>query len=93
MRTATHSSKGARIDLRVNLTQKALLERAAASQGKKLSDFVIRASTEAAQLALADQNRFVLSEDQMTMFLASLEEEPKVLPKLRALLAMKSVFE
>ena len=93
MRTAAHSSKDARIDLRVNLTQKTLLERAAASQGKKLSDFVIGASTDAAQLALADQNPFALSEDQMAKFLASLEEEPKVLPKLRALLAIKSVFE
>ena len=93
MKPAIQSSKDARIDLRVNLTQKTLLERAAASQGKKLSDFVISASTEAAQLALADQNRFTLPEDKMALFLASLEEEPMVLPKLQALFARKSVFE
>ena len=93
MKPAIQSSKDARIDLRVNLTQKTLLERAAASQGKKLSDFVISASTEAAQLALADQNRFSLPEDKMALFLASLEEEPMVLPKLQALFARKSVFE
>jgi uncharacterized protein (DUF1778 family) len=93
MKTVTKDSKDARIDLRVSLTQKALLERAAASQGKKLSDFVISASTEAAQLALADQNRFSLPEDKMALFLASLEEEPKVIPQLRALFARKSVFE
>ncbi len=93
MKPATQSSKDARIDLRINLTQKTLLERAAASQGKKLSDFVISASTEAAQLALADQNRFALPEDTMALFLASLEEEPMVLPKLQALFARKSVFE
>lgn len=93
MKTATHSSKDARIDLRVNLTQKTLLEEAAASQGKKLSDFVISASTEAAQIVLADQNRFALPEDKMKLFLARLEEEPLVLPKLKALFARKSVFE
>lgn len=93
MRATTPNPKDARIDLRVNLSQKTLLELAAASQGKKLSDFVISASTEAAQLALADQNRFVLPEEQMTRFLEVLEEEPQDLPALRALFARKSVFE
>ncbi len=93
MKAAAHSSKDARIDLRVSLTQKTLLELAAASQGKKLSDFVISASTEAAQMALADQNRFVLPEEQMTKFLESLEGEPRDIPELRALFARKSVFE
>jgi uncharacterized protein (DUF1778 family) len=79
--------------LRVNLTQKTLLEQAAAAQGKKLSDFVISASTQAAQMALADQNRFSLPEEKMALFLESLEEEPKVLPKLRDLFSRKSVFE
>ncbi len=93
MRIATNQAKDARIDIRVTLTEKELLEQAAAAQGKKLSDFVIGASTEAAQMALADQNRFTLQEEQMDQFLASLEEEPKVLPKLRELFARKSVFE
>jgi uncharacterized protein (DUF1778 family) len=92
-KAVTTSSKDARIDLRVNQAQKALLEQAAASQGKKLSDFVISASTEAAQLALADQNRFYLSEEQMAKFLAILEEEPREIPALRELFARKSVFE
>ena len=85
--------KDARIDLRVNPNQKALLEQAAASQGKKLSDFVITASTEAAEIALADQNRFALSDEKMGKFLASLDEEPHILPQLRELLTRKSVFE
>ncbi len=93
MKSIAQSSKDARIDLRVNLAQKALLEQAAASQGKKLSDFVITASTEAAQMALADQNRFFLPEDQMKKFLESLEEEPREVPALKALFARKSVFE
>lgn len=93
MLKAAQSSKDARIDLRVNQAQKALLEQAAASQGKKLSDFVITASTEAAQMALADQNRFVLPQEQMAKFLALLEEEPREIPALRELFARKSVFE
>lgn len=93
MKSAAYVSKDARIDLRVNQNQKTLLEQAAASQGKKLSDFVITASTEAAQMVLADQNRFYLPEDKMELFLASLEEEPQELPKLRELFNRKSVFE
>lgn len=93
MKATTTRSKDARIDLRVNRAQKTLLEQAAASQGKKLSDFVISASTDAAHLALADQNRFYLSDEQMTQFLSMLEEEPKGIPALRELFARKSVFE
>jgi len=91
-RTAPSSTKDARIEFRVNLAQKSLLERAAAAQGQKLSDFVIGASTEAAEMALADQNRFLLSEAQMTEFLARLEDPPSELPALRALFDRKSVF-
>jgi uncharacterized protein (DUF1778 family) len=93
MKAIAQVSKNARIDLRVNATQKTLLEEAAASQGKKLSDFVIGASTEAAQIVLADQNRFALPEVKMKLFLAKLEEEPKALPKLKALFERESVFE
>lgn len=92
-KNADANIKSARIDLRVNQAQKSILEQAAASQGKKLSEFVILASTEAAQLALADQNRFFLSEAQMTKFLASLDEEPQEIPALRELFLRKSVFE
>lgn len=93
VKAIAQNSKDARIDLRVNQAQKALLELAAASQGKKLSDFVITASTEAAQMALADQNRFSLPEAEMKKFLASLEEEPTEIPALRELFTRKSVFE
>lgn len=93
MKPATQTTRDSRIDLRVNSAQKALLESAAASQGKSLSDFVIGASTEAAQLALADQNRFTMPEAQMTSFIAQLEAEPRDIPELRALFARKSVFE
>lgn len=93
MKTAAQTPKDARIDLRVSVPQKALLEMAAATQGKKLSEFVLAASTEAAQLVLADQDRFVLSEDQMARFLEHLEEEPRNVAQLRTLFARKRVFE
>ncbi|CAN5613434.1 hypothetical protein BH11ARM2_BH11ARM2_21750 [soil metagenome] len=87
------ATKDSRIDLRVNVGQKALFEQAAQAQGKKLTDFVISASTEAAEIALADQNRFLLPTEQMDRFLASLEEEPRIIPELAELLRRKSVFE
>ena len=93
MNGAIPTSKDARIDLRVSLYQKALLEMAAASQGKKLSDFVISSSTEAAETTLADQSNFFLPEEQMKKFLDSLEEEPTEIQGLKDLFARKSVFE
>jgi len=87
------NGKDSRIDLRVSSVQKALLEQAAVARGKKLSDFVIAASTEAAELTLADQNQFFLSEENMDLFLRRLEEPPQVLPGLLDLFARKSVFE
>lgn len=93
MKAVTQNPKDARIDLRVNQAEKALLELAAASQGMKLSEFVVSASTEAAEMALADQNRFALPQDQMDQFLASLEAEPQNIEALRSLFARKSVFE
>ena len=85
--------KDSRIDLRLDADKKAVFERAAAAQGLKLSEFVIAASSEAAEIALADQSRFTLDEAAMARFLARLEEPPAVLPKLRELFTRKSVFK
>ena len=84
--------KDSRLDLRLDLGQKTLFEQAAAAQGKRLSEFVIEASTLAAQVALADQTRFELPGVQMERFLARLEEPPQPIPKLRALFDRKSVL-
>lgn len=88
-----YPSRSARIDLRVNPAQKALLEQAAAAQGRNLSDFVISASTEAAQLALADQNRFALPEAQMQRFLDALDAPVHPVDGLRELFARRNLFE
>lgn len=85
-------TKESRIDLRVKPVEKALFERAAAAQGKKLSEFAVSAMTVAAEMALADQTRLVLSEEGMGRFLAALEEEPREIPALRELFARPSVF-
>jgi len=93
MSSPSNLAKDARIDLRLNLSQKEFLEQAAAAQGKRLSDFMIGSSIEAAEIALANQTHFELSKASIDAFLASLEEEPQVLPKLKELFERKSVFE
>jgi uncharacterized protein (DUF1778 family) len=85
--SVAHGRKEARIDLRVEVEEKELLERAARLQGKRLSEFVLGASRVAAEEALADQTRFTLQAAEMDAFLASLEEAPKVVPQLQELLA------
>lgn len=85
--------KDSRIDLRITRSQKVLLESAATAQGQKLSEFVLDASTEAAEIALASQTDIRLQPPAMEIFLAQLQEDPKPISKLQALFARKSVFE
>lgn len=90
---AVATVKESRIDLRVKPVEKALFERAAASKGVRLTEFAVSAMTVAAEMALADQSHFTLSEEGMGRFLAALEAPPQELPRLRELFAQKSVFE
>lgn len=93
IKSKTHGQKQTRIDLRLEAKEKELLLSAALSQGKKLSEFVITASVEAAHSALANQNRFILTDAEMADFLTRLDADPQPLPALRELFTRKSVFE
>ncbi len=93
MSRAHTKAKGARIDLRISEAEKDLIERAALAEGEKLSEFVLRASTAAAQQALAEQNRFELPEAQMSAFLSRLEASPVQNDRLRELFRRTDVFE
>ena len=85
--------KERRIDLRVSVATKALLQRAAAARQKSVSEFVLDSAQTAAAEALADRHEFLLDKKQWAAFLAALNAPPKKKPRLEKLLKTPSAFE
>ncbi len=83
----------ARINLRVDSRLKTMLVRAAKVQKVKLTEFMIKASQAAAENALAERTRFVLSADKWREFNAALDAPARESPALRQLLTESSVFK
>lgn len=91
--TKARSNASGRINLRVQPQTKAKLLQAARLQKVKLTEFMIEAAEAAAELALAERTRFVLSPDKWQQFNAELDRPPRELPALRRLLRGPSIFE
>jgi uncharacterized protein (DUF1778 family) len=89
----TSTRKDERLDLRLSVQAKALLQRAAAARHKTVSEFVVDSSLNAAAEALADRREFLLGDEQWGAFLAALDRAPTGKPGLEALLREKSIFE
>jgi uncharacterized protein (DUF1778 family) len=77
----------------MNPQLKRTLMRAAKLQRVNLSEFVIRSSQAAAEMALADRTRFVLSPAKWEEFNAALDASPRDIPALRRLFGERSVFD
>ena len=82
-----------RVALRLAAVDKLHLSRAAKLQGRTLSDFVLVAAREAADLALNEQTRFALSPQALRKFAAALDAPAREIPALRKLFAAPSVLE
>jgi uncharacterized protein (DUF1778 family) len=81
------------ITLRVNASQKALIDRAAESQGRSRSEFMLDAACREAETALLDQRYFNLSAEDFRRFMAMLDAPPKSNPRLARLLGKKAAWE
>lgn len=89
-------SGGARdvvINIRANRNQRELIDRAAESQGKNRSDFMLDASCREAETVLLDRRYFTLSEESFREFTARLDAPPAENEKLRRLLSTKAPWE
>jgi uncharacterized protein (DUF1778 family) len=75
--------KGERIVARVNAEQKRLFQRAAALQGRSLSDFLVASAQDAAQRAIRDEEVMVLGARDSAAFVAGLLNPPPVNDRLR----------
>jgi len=92
MANAKRNQKEERLFLRVTSSQKEILEKAAEIKQTSLTNFVLDNSFAVAQEILANQVRFVLTEEQWKKFNEALEAPPKEIPALKNLFSKESVF-
>lgn len=81
------------IQIRAMAGTKALLNRAAAMRGQKLSEFMLESARREAENALLDQRSFFLDEEAHERFLALLDASPSPAPELAALMQRKPAWE
>jgi uncharacterized protein (DUF1778 family) len=92
-------TKGARarsdanIHIRATAPVKHLIETAAASVGKTLSEFVLDSARQHATDVLLDQRLFVLDPEKYDAFVAALDNPPPAGPNLTALMKRKPLWQ
>lgn len=90
---STAESKSERIEVRTTPSTRALLQRAAAASHKNVTEFLVEAGVTAAEQALADRRRFGLDAAAWAAFQRALDRPVAAKPRLKRLLAEKSVLE
>lgn len=79
--------KAERIEVRATATVKQLLQDAAQSVHKNVSEFLLDAGIVAANEALADRRHFALGEAEWAAFQAALDRPVQAKPRLKKLLS------
>ncbi len=72
---------------------KRLLQEAAQTANKSVSEFLLESALTAAAETLADRRLFVLDKDQWNAFVAALDAPPQPRPRLERLLREPGVFD
>ena len=90
---AIAEAKSERIEVRTTPSTKALLQRAATSSHKNVTEFLLEAGVYAAKEALVDRRMFSLDDVQWQVFQDALDRPVVTRPRLARLLAEKSVLE
>jgi uncharacterized protein (DUF1778 family) len=83
----------ARVNLRIHPQVKAILVQAARLQRQRLTEFMVAAALNAAEIAVAERTRFVLSPRKWRQFNAALDLPPRQIPALRKLFSKPSVLK
>ncbi|WP_310484693.1 DUF1778 domain-containing protein [Chamaesiphon sp. VAR_48_metabat_403] len=86
-------SKTERIDVRTTVAAKQLLQQAAATSHKSVSEFLLENGLQAAEATLADRRLFVLNDDRWQAFQAALDRPVAEKPQLKKLLTEPGVFD
>ena len=90
---AVAENKSERIEVRTTPNIKALLQQAAVSSRKTVTEFLLEAGIDAAEDALADRRMFRLDERRWRAFQDILDRPVSDKPRLARLLAEKSALE
>jgi uncharacterized protein (DUF1778 family) len=83
MSTSETTQKSARLEARITAEQKELIERAAAYEGRTLSDFVVNTVQEAAKAVIREHEVLPLSGSQSRAFVETLLNPPEPNEALR----------
>ena len=82
-RSASGRTRAKRLEARVTAEQKSLIERAAALQGRTVTDFVLTSVQDAARRALEQQQQLALSGRDSEAFVDALLNPQRVNDRLR----------
>ena len=85
-------SKTERIDVRASTPVKQLLQEAARSCHKNVSEFLLDAGISAANQALADRRHFNLNAEQWDQFQSALDRPAQEKPRLHGLLSKPGIL-
>ena len=91
--SALNLPKTERIDVRATGAVKQLLQEAARSCHKNVSEFLLDAGVTAANHALADRRHFVLNDDQWQALQHALDRPVQAKPRLKKLLGEQGVLD
>jgi uncharacterized protein (DUF1778 family) len=72
-----------RLEARVTMAQKSMIERAASLQGRTVTDFVLASVQEAARIAIETHERLELSRRDTEIFVSALLNPPPINDRLR----------
>lgn len=86
-------TKTERIDVRTTVAAKQLLQQAAATSHKSVSEFLLENGLQAAQATLADRRLFMLDDDRWEEFQAILDRPVQSKPQLKKLLNEPGIFD
>ena len=70
------TTRGARLEVRVSVAQKSLLQRAAVLSGRTLSEFVVASAQDAACRVIAEHESIRLSREEQSAFVQALLQPP-----------------
>jgi uncharacterized protein (DUF1778 family) len=93
MSADSNARKDDLIQIRASAATKAILNRAAAMRGQKLSEFMLESARARAEETILDQRLFALDDDAYKKFLAALDAPAKPDKTLRARMKRKPAWE
>ena len=80
---ATDKSRGARLEARISVEQKTVLQRAATLSGRTLSEFVVASAQDAASRVIQEHETVRLSRAEQIAFVSALLKPPAANARLR----------